>query len=148
MSAAMTLLTVPDLSCDLAHGIVAEVHAKAAERGLRLAVAVVDRGGNLVAASRMDGAQLGALSLATDKAFTAVSFGHPTSAWADSSGPGASDWGLAGTLGGRAIVFPGGVPLYSDGYLVGGLGVSGAASVIDAESAAAAAAACGLAVSR
>ncbi|MEO5834537.1 MAG: heme-binding protein, partial [Nakamurella sp.] len=103
---------------------------------------------NLVAAGRMDGAQLGALSLATDKAFTAVSFGHPTSAWVDSSGPGGSDWGLAGTLGGRAIVFPGGVPLYADGHLVGGVGVSGTASLIDAECASAAAVACGLAVSR
>jgi uncharacterized protein GlcG (DUF336 family) len=84
---------------------------------------VVDRGGNLVAAARMDGAQLAALSLATDKAYTAVSFGFPTSAWVDSSAPGGSDWGLGSTLGGRSVVFPGGVPLYADGELVGALGV-------------------------
>lgn len=148
MSAAGTVVTVHDLSGDLALRLVAEVQTQAAARGLGLAAAVVDRGGNLIAAGRMDGAQLGALSLATDKAFTAVSFGHPTSAWADSSGPGGSDWGLAGTLGGRAIVFPGGVPLYADGHLVGGLGVSGAASVVDAECASVAAIACGMAVSR
>ncbi len=127
----MTLIHQPDMSHELAQRQVAEVHAEAARRGVRLAAAVVDRGGNLVAAGRMDGAQLGAFSLGVDKAFTAVSFGHPTSAWIDSSAPGGSDWGLAGTLGGRAVVFPGGVPLYAEGHLIGGLGVSGAASTVD-----------------
>jgi len=145
---ASPLLTAPDISTEVALGLVARVHAESRQRNLKLAAAVVDRGGNLVAAARMDGSQLGALALATDKAFTAVSFGHPTSAWADSSRPGQSDWGLAGTLGGRAVVFPGGVPLYADGHLVGALGVSGTASTVDAECAAAAAAVFGLQVSR
>ncbi len=142
------LLTVRDVSTAVALELITRVHQESADRGLCLAAAVVDRGGNLVAAARMDGAQLGSLGLATDKAFTAVSFGHPTSAWASSSGPGGSDWGLAGSLGGRAIVFPGGIPLYDSGELVGGLGVSGAASVVDAECATAAAGSVGLQVTR
>jgi len=97
---------------------------------------------------RMDGAQLGALPLAVDKAFTAVSFGHPTRAWAESSAPGGSDWGLGTSLGGRAVVFPGGVPLFADGELVGGLGVSGAASTVDEACAEAAARACGVLTAR
>ncbi|MEV0001510.1 heme-binding protein [Micromonospora sp. NPDC050980] len=127
----MTLIQQPDMSHELARRLVDEVHAEAARQGVRLAAAVVDRGGNLVAAGRMDGAQLGALTLGLDKAFTAASFGHPTSAWIASSAPGGGDWGLAGTLGGRAVVFPGGIPLYAAGQLVGGLGVSGAASPVD-----------------
>jgi uncharacterized protein GlcG (DUF336 family) len=79
----------------------------------------------------MDGAQLGAGSLALDKAVTAVSFGHPTAAWAASSAPGGTDWGLSHTLAGRAIVFPGGVPVYAGADLVGAVGVSGAASEVD-----------------
>jgi glc operon protein GlcG len=132
------------VSSATAQRLVAEVHAECERRGIRLAAAVVDAGGNLVAAARMDDAQLGALGLATDKAFTAVSFGFPTSAWIQSSAPGGSDWGLGTTLGGRAVVFPGGIPLYHDGQLIGGLGVSGAASTVDEACALAAAAACGL----
>ncbi len=134
------------MSARTALDLIAMVHEDCRARGLQLAAAVVDRGGNLVAAGRMDGAQLGALSLATDKAFTAVSFGHPTSAWAASSRPDGSDWGLAGMLGGRAVVFPGGVPLYDDGALLGALGVNGTVSTVDEELALAAAAALGLAV--
>lgn len=146
MTTETTALSVTraDVSSATAQRLVAEVHAECERRGLRLAAAVVDAGGNLVAAARMDDAQLGALGLATDKAFTAVSFGFPTSAWVSSSAPGGSDWGLGSTLGGRAVVFPGGIPLFHDGRLIGGLGVSGTASTIDEECALAAAAACGI----
>jgi uncharacterized protein GlcG (DUF336 family) len=127
----MTLLVAADMSLLVARALVDDVERQSAEQGVCLAAVVVDRGGNPVASIRMDGAQLGAVSLAHDKAVTAVSFGRPTGAWSDSSAPGGSDWGLAGTLEGRAIVFPGGVPVYADGTLVGALGVSGAASEVD-----------------
>lgn len=125
------LVVTADMSLGVAQGLLAGVQAEATRRGVRLAVAVVDRGGNIVASARMDHAQLGAASLAHDKAVTAVSFGHPTAAWSRSSAPGGSDWGLAHTLGGRAIVFPGGVPVYCGHELIGGLGVSGAAAEVD-----------------
>lgn len=123
----------PGLTAQLAQQLIAIGVAESRRRGVRLAFAVADIGGNTVAVLRDDDAQLGALSLATDKAFTAVSFGMPTSAWTESSRPGQGDWGLAGTLGGRAIVFPGGIPLSVDGVLVGALGVSGTSSLIDEE---------------
>lgn len=127
----MSLVTAPDMSLDVAEALLAEVKRHAEAMGVRLAAAVVDRGGNLVASARMDRSQLGAGSLALDKAVTAASFRHPTRAWAKSSAPGGSDWGLAGTLSGRAIVFPGGLPVFADGELVGGIGVSGAAADVD-----------------
>ena len=123
-------------SATLAQMLIAAGLAESRRRGLRLAFAVVDRGGNPIATLRDDESQLGALSLAIDKAFTAASFGAPTSAWRESSLPGNGDWGLAGTLGGRAIVFPGGVPIYWEGSLIGALGVSGTASEVDEECAA------------
>lgn len=140
----MNLHDAPDMSLTLAEQLLGQVRRLADEHDVRLAAVVVDRGGNLVAAARMDGAQLGATSLATDKAYTAAAFGHPTSAWISSSAPGGPDWGLGSTLGGRAIVFPGGVPVFSNGELVGGLGVSGAASVVDERCAAGAVDAAGL----
>jgi uncharacterized protein GlcG (DUF336 family) len=144
---AAPFVTRADISAATAQRLVAEVHAECERRGIRLAAAVVDAGGNLVAAARMDDAQLGALSLATDKAFTAVSFGFPTSAWVSSSAPGGSDWGLGSTLGGRAVVFTGGIPVLHHGRMIGGLGVSGAASTTDEACAIAAATVCGVEVS-
>jgi len=125
------LVLAADMSLLVAQSLLDEVQSQAEARGVRLAAAVVDRGGNTVAFMRMDGAQLGAGSLALDKAVTAVSFGHPTRAWLSTSAPGGSDWGLAHTLGGRAIVFPGGLPVFAPGALVGGIGVSGTASEVD-----------------
>jgi len=98
---------------------------------MAMGIAVVDTGGNVVAAARMDGAQLVALPLATDKAYTAVAFGRPTEAWAESSAPGGSDWGLSTVLQGRLVVFAGGLPIVVEGELVGGLGVSGGPAEVD-----------------
>jgi uncharacterized protein GlcG (DUF336 family) len=137
-------LAVHDVSEALAAALLVQVREVCRRRGVALAAVVVDRGGNPVASTRRDGAQLGAMSLAADKAYTAVAFGAPTSRWAAVTAPGASDWGLAGTLGGRAVVFAGGVPLFLDGELVGGLGLSGAASTVDEECAEEAAAQAGL----
>jgi uncharacterized protein GlcG (DUF336 family) len=144
----MTLIHQPDMSLEIADRLLAGVRRLAEQEGVRLAAVVLDRGGNLVAAARMDAAQLGATSLAADKAYTAAAFGQPTSAWAESSAPGGSDWGLGSTLGGRAVVFPGGVPIYADGTLIGALGVSGAASVTDAQCADSAVTEAGFATAR
>lgn len=142
--AASALVMTHDMSLAIAEGLLAGVKRDAEAKGVLLAAAVVDRGGNLVASMRMDHAQLGAGSLALDKAVTAISFGYPTSAWCESSAPGGSDWGLAHTLSGRAIVFPGGVPVFASSELVGALGVSGAASEVDEACARNAVAAIGL----
>lgn len=144
MNAAYT----PDMTLDLAERVLGTLKIEAAAVGERLAVAVVDRGGNLVAAARMDGAQLGATSLALNKAYTAVAFGLPTGAWATTSMPGNSDWGLTATLDGRAVVFPGGVPVYLEGHLIGGVGVSGAKSEVDEACAEKAVAGTGLSILR
>jgi uncharacterized protein GlcG (DUF336 family) len=137
-------LVVRDVSEALAAALVDGVREVCARRGLALAAVVVDRGGHPVASTRRDGAQLGAMSLAADKASTAVAFAAPTSRWTASTAPGAPDWGLAGTLGGRAVVVAGGVPLYHEGELIGGLGLSGTASAVDEECAVEAVAMAGL----
>lgn len=127
----MEPISALDMSLDLAELLLRGLRDSARTAQVLLAGAVLDRGGNLVACVRMDRAQLGAGALALDKAYTAVAFGHPTRAWVDSSAPGGSDWGLHTTLRGRAVVFPGGLPVFADGQLIGALGVSGAASDVD-----------------
>jgi uncharacterized protein GlcG (DUF336 family) len=120
-----------EVGLDLALAMLAGVREEAEARSVAMGAAVVDLGGRVVAALRMDGAQLPALDLAIDKAYTAVSFGHPTEFWAASTRPDGSDWGLSTTLGGRIVVFAGGLPVRAAGALAGGLGVSGAASAVD-----------------
>ncbi|MFT9096263.1 MAG: heme-binding protein [Gluconobacter cerinus] len=44
----------------------------------RVAIAIVDAGGNLVSFQKMDGTQLGSIELAIRKAKTALSFARPT----------------------------------------------------------------------
>ncbi|CAA9468034.1 MAG: hypothetical protein AVDCRST_MAG38-913 [uncultured Solirubrobacteraceae bacterium] len=125
------LVSRAEVSLDAAFAVLAGIRAEAARRDVALAAVVCDLGGQVVAAQRMDGAQLAAMALAIDKAYTAVSFDHPTEAWAESTRPGAGDWGLSTVLGGRIVVFAGGLPLRREGKLVGGVGVSGSAADVD-----------------
>jgi len=97
----------------------------------RLAAVMVDSGGNPGASMRMDGAQLVAMPLAINKAYTSVACSLPTETWGPGSEPGGLDWGLALSVAGRFFVFAGGLLLRSDGALVGGIAVSGAAATAD-----------------
>jgi uncharacterized protein GlcG (DUF336 family) len=120
-----------DITLELARTLLDGVTREAHSQGKAMGAAVVDRAGNLVAAVRMDGAQIVAVPLAVDKAYTAVACGMPTDAWTPTTQPGGADWGFNTTLGGRMVVFAGGVPVVVDGEVVGGLGVSGAAASVD-----------------
>lgn len=145
----MTAVSTPvvaagNVSLELAQQLLAGVCVEAQARSIPMGAAVVDRGGQLVAAARMDGAQLIAVPLALDKAFTAVACGRPSEAWATSTQPGGKDWGFATVLGGRIVVFAGGVPIVVDGEVVGGLGVSGGPAEVDKACAQAGLAAAGL----
>lgn len=116
----------------------AALAAAEASRAL-VSVAVVDSGGHLVAFARMDGAEIAGPTLATDKAFTAVAHRATTSSLAELAAPGGELAGLASNGRGRYVVFGGGVPIWSAGRVVGGVGVSGASAAEDsaiAESAA------------
>ena len=90
----------------------------------------------------MDGTALGAMRLAIGKAFTAVSWGTRTGDFTKSTQPGGADWGWT-TTDQRIVVYPGGLPLFVEGELVGGVGASGATPDDDEACAAAAASAVG-----
>jgi uncharacterized protein GlcG (DUF336 family) len=125
--------------------LLANVRGAAESRSLALATAVVDPGGHVVASQRMDGAALGAMTLAVGKAYTAVLWGMRSGAFMETTQPGGDDWGFNATDG-RIVVYAGGVPLYADGALVGALGASGGTAEEDEECVTAAARALGLAV--
>jgi cob(I)alamin adenosyltransferase len=114
-------------SLELALQLLERVRTEAAARELALAMCVVDAGGHVLAAQRMDGAALGAMRLAEGKAYTAVLWGTRTGDFTESTQPGGADWGW-NTTDDRIVVYAGGIPLIVEGRLVGGLGASGGAA--------------------
>lgn len=92
-------------------------------------IAVVDDGGNLVALERLDGTFSAGANISVGKAKTAVMFKRPTKFFEDIIKNGRT----------AMVALPdftplqGGVPIMLAGQLVGGVGVSGAASAVQDE---------------
>merc|ERR1719191_996511 len=98
---------------------------KSRELGVKMNIAVVDSGANLVGFLRMDGAWLGSVDIAMKKAKTATFFQMDTDIIGSLSQPGGSLFNIEHSNQGL-ITFPGGVPLLTkDGKQAGGIGVSG-----------------------
>ncbi len=133
-------LTTVVVDLDLALRMCAAARAEAEALDALVSVAVVDAGGHLVAFQRMDAAEIAGPVLARDKAYTAVAHRCATADLAAASAPGAELAGLSSADGGRYVCFAGGVPLWSGGRVVGGVGVSGGTAAQDAAGADAAAA--------
>ncbi len=117
--------SVRTVGLDSAKPVIEAAERKAAEIGVRMNIAVVDRGGNLVAFERMDDAWLASTDIAINKAFTAASLTMPTENLAEPTQPGESLYGLNTTNDGRLVVFGGGIPLARGEEVVGAVGVSG-----------------------
>lgn len=110
---------------------------KAEQLGVAVNVTVVDEGANLKGFVRMDGAPLLSSGISQNKAYTAAAFGIPTSEWYPliEKEP-ALLHGIVHTD--RLTVFEGGIPLYINEQLAGGVGVSGGSAEQDGMIAAAA----------
>lgn len=104
--------------------------AHAESLGIRINVAVTDASGTLAAFLRMPSAFLHSTDIAIDKAYTAASFGFPTSQWPDIlAGDEALRIGIVHRP--RLVVFGGGLPVKENGALIGGIGVSGGSAEQD-----------------
>lgn len=119
-----------------------EAAAKRADDiGVAMNIAVVDAGNNLVTFARMDGAWLGSVDIAQNKAYTARAFDMSTMELTPLCQPGQPLFGIEASNHGRIIIFPGGIPLRANGSVVGAIGVSGGSVEQDQEVAQAGAAA-------
>ncbi|GAA4497585.1 heme-binding protein [Hymenobacter ginsengisoli] len=113
------------LTLKQAQGVVQAAHEKAVAMGVKMNIAVVDAGANLVAFIRMDDAWLGSLDISIKKAKTARFFDMPTGELGKLSQPGGPLFNIEVSNGGL-ITFPGGIPLVGDGgQVMGAIGVSG-----------------------
>ena len=90
------------------------------------AIAVVDEGGNLMALERLDGTFAAGANISIGKARTAVLFKRPTKAFEDIIKNGRT--AMVALPDAFFTPLQGGVPITIDGQIVGGVGVSGAAS--------------------
>ena len=113
------------MSLEDARRVTAAAEESAREIGQPQNIAVVDAGGNLVSHVRMDGAWIGSVDIAINKAYTARAFDLPTADLAANSQPGGQFYGIQASNEGRVMVFAGGIPLKRDGQVVGAVGVSG-----------------------
>lgn len=117
----------------------AAAEAEAQKHGWPVAVAVVDNSGLLVYFSRADNTQTAAVQISQDKARSAAMFRRPTKAFGDALAKGGDNLRILQFHGANSA--EGGIPLYVDGKMVGGIGVSGMSAEQDGSLAAAGAAA-------
>jgi glc operon protein GlcG len=112
------------LTLALAKKVAAAAIAEAERLHTTGAIAVVDDGGNLLYAERIDGTFPAGANISIGKARTAAMFRKPTRVFEDVINKGRT------AMAALPDFWPlqGGVPLEIDGQVVGGIGVSGAAS--------------------
>ena len=113
------------VTLERAYRVVMAAREKATEIGVKMNIAVVDEGNNLLAFVRMPGAWLGSIDIAQSKAFTARAFDMPTKTLGAASQPGEPLFGIHASNHGKIIIFAGGIPLEENGRVVGAIGVSG-----------------------
>ena len=131
------------ITLEAARRIIAAAEKKAEELGQPMNVAVVDDGGNLVAFERMENAWLGSIDISQKKAWTSRAFDITTKDLGANSQSGDQFFGIHASNDGKVMIFAGGIPLRSEGKVVGAIGVSGGSGEQDhavAEAGAAAAA--------
>jgi uncharacterized protein GlcG (DUF336 family) len=127
-----------DISLNKAKKIISSAFAKGKEARMKpLAVAVVDKGGNLIAFERSDGAPAGRFELADGKANAAIMMGIPTSAiMARAEQQPFLVNALSAAYKGRFIPVTGGVLVTDEaGQIIGAVGVTGDTSENDAAAA-------------
>ena len=130
------------LTMDKAQLIIEAAIEKAKKVGQPMNIAIVDAGANLMAFRRMDGAWLGSIDIAINKAFTAKAFDTSTLELGRNSQPGDQFFGIPVSNHGRVMIFAGGIPIKVNGQIAGAVGVSGGSGEQDQAVAEAAVAAC------
>ena len=116
--------TVPKMTLDDARVMMEAAERKAREIGVDMDVAITDDGGSLLMFHRMDNARITSIDVAISKAFTAAAARRSTRAYGEISQPGGPAFGIHVSNQGRFMVVAGGLPVFVDDEIVGGVGCS------------------------
>jgi uncharacterized protein GlcG (DUF336 family) len=118
------MLTINRLDVDEAQILIEGAAAKARVLGVPMCIAVTDESGHLIRFERMNGGKVSSISIAIDKAATSAIARHGTHVYNQLCVPGSPTFGIHITNGGHFSIIGGGLPVFIDGEIVGGIGVS------------------------
>jgi uncharacterized protein GlcG (DUF336 family) len=123
-AATQGLVTVRDLSYDMALVMATTAIERCRSQGFKVGVSVVDRGGHVLVTLRDHGAAHHTIELAQRKAYTSRVFRQTTRAFSQRLLDNPISRGLGTTSG--VIATLGGLPIKLGDETIGGIGVSGA----------------------
>ena len=112
------------LTLDDARVMMAAAEAKSREIGVDMDIAITDDSGSILMFHRMDDARITSIEVAISKAFTAAAARSSTRAYGEIRGPGGPAFGIHVSHQGRFMVVAGGLPIFVDDQIVGGVGCS------------------------
>ena len=116
--------TVQKITLSDARIIMEAAEGKASEIGVDMDIAITDDNGSLLMFHRMDNGRITSIDVAISKAFTAAAARKPTRAYGEVGGPGGPAFGIHVSNQGKFMIVAGGLPLFVDGQIVGGVGCS------------------------
>ena len=122
MQEIIKAIPAASVTCAAANALIEAAMQASRDIGFDASVAVTDATGNLRAFQRADGAPFFTAEVAVSKAWTAASCGIATHVWNDYI----ADPKLAPLANVQKLMaVGGGLPLFHEGKLIGGIGVSG-----------------------
>jgi len=127
-------LTTPyglPIGLEAAKKVMAAAEAEATKNNWPMAIVILDSTGHIVILHKLDNTQYGSISVAEDKAHTALDFRRPSKVFEDLVAQGGINMRILSLRG--AAPLEGGVPILVDGKIIGAIGVSGAASSQDGQ---------------
>ena len=101
---------------------------QANELGIKVVIAVTDKNGNLILLNRMEDSLIASIELAGKKAYTSVVLNMCTS---EVLNCGLDE--IVSSMEGKIVAFGGGLPVRTNGKLIGGIGISGGTVEQDVE---------------
>jgi uncharacterized protein GlcG (DUF336 family) len=110
----------PSVNAAAAKKIAAGVLAECQKNKWNVAVAVVDTYGFLVYFERMENTQTASMDIAVGKARTAAMYRRTSRVFMEAVNKAPATATLSGV-----VALPGGLPIFADGKVIGGVGVSG-----------------------
>lgn len=114
----------PKLTLQDAQIIMQACTEKARQIYIDMDIAITDDSGNLLLFQRMDGARITSIDISIGKSFTASAARKSTRAYGEVSQPGKPAYGINTSNQGRFSIVAGGLPLFADDQIVGGIGCS------------------------
>ena len=114
------------MTLEIAEKIAKAAHEKAQQFNKPMSVSVVDESGRLVYFSRADNAGFFTFDTSRAKAMAAASFKRSTMEITEHKDANPLLWySLPSVVPTQALPSPGGIPIFRDGHVIGGIGIGG-----------------------